>query len=101
MKLESLVRKAVKVDTILYSTRGKFYRVCVEIDFLKHLVPFFIVMGTLQPIEYEELYQIYFRCVKYGHKKNFAQFKLLSVMQMLWQEHLAELTLEEEPLVGK
>lgn len=41
----------------------------MEIDLLKPLVPFVSIMGHLQPVEYEGLYQIYFGCGMYMHMK--------------------------------
>lgn len=69
MRLGNLVGKVVKVDeTTMMIVRGKFAQVCVEIDLHKPLVSFMAVIGYLQLVEYEELYQICFRYNQYGHK---------------------------------
>lgn len=66
----NLVQKAVKIDpTTLSTSRGKYARVCVEIDFSKHLVPLISMLGHLQAVEYEGLYMIWFFCSEYGHRE--------------------------------
>ncbi|RYR05350.1 hypothetical protein Ahy_B06g085220 [Arachis hypogaea] len=59
----------LKVDhaTSIHS-RGRFARICVEIDLSKKLVPRISVMGYTLSIEYEGLHLICFECGKYGHK---------------------------------
>lgn len=51
-----------------YATRGKFARVCVEIDLNKPLVPKIYVGGNWQTIEYEGLNLICFKCGHVDHK---------------------------------
>ncbi|KAL3534260.1 hypothetical protein ACH5RR_002721 [Cinchona calisaya] len=50
--------------------RGKYARVCVEIDLNKPLVPFIWVGDVLQSMEYEGLHQICFECGEYGHRQD-------------------------------
>lgn len=61
----------LKMDrtTSLYS-RGKFARICVELDLDKPLVSHFSFCGMKLVLEYEGLHSICFRCGKYGHKKD-------------------------------
>ncbi|RYR05146.1 hypothetical protein Ahy_B06g085003 [Arachis hypogaea] len=58
----------LKIDrsTSIHS-RGRFARICVEIDLAKKLVPRISVLGLELYIEYEGLHQICFSCGKYGH----------------------------------
>lgn len=68
----NLVGRAVKVDhTTMEVSRGRYARVCVEIDLRKQLVPKISLLGQPQPIEYEGLHMICFQCGKYGHKAEF------------------------------
>lgn len=61
----------LKVDkrTSLHS-RGRFARICVEIDLSKQLHPHVMFRGEKLYLEYEGLHAICFRCGKYGHKKD-------------------------------
>ena len=60
--------RAVKIDSrTLLVERGKFARICVEMNLKKPLTPFIWINHDLQPVEYEGLYQICFQCRQYGH----------------------------------
>ncbi|MED6201368.1 hypothetical protein PIB30_094244 [Stylosanthes scabra] len=48
--------------------KGRYARICVEIDLSKQLVPKISVLGSELFLEYEGLHQICFSCEKYGHK---------------------------------
>lgn len=49
-------------------SRGRYARICVEMDLSKPLVPHIEVQGHRLPLEYEGLHQICFDCGRYGHK---------------------------------
>lgn len=67
MHLGNLVDKVIKVDgTTITTTQGNFSQVCVEIDLLKRLVSFVVVICHLHSVEYKGMYQICFRYSKYG-----------------------------------
>lgn len=51
-------------------SRGKFARMCVEIDLQRELVPSFTALGKEFKIGYEGLHLIYFVCGKYEHRLN-------------------------------
>ncbi|KAK7275492.1 hypothetical protein RIF29_16611 [Crotalaria pallida] len=59
----------LKVDhlTSIHS-KGKFSRICVEIDLMKKLVPMVNVLGIKVNLEYEGLHMICFNCGMYGHR---------------------------------
>nr|KYP36275.1 hypothetical protein KK1_042632 [Cajanus cajan] len=61
----------LKIDklTSLHS-RGKFARICVEINLSRKLVSMINVMGHIIKLEYEGLHAICFKCGKYGHKQD-------------------------------
>lgn len=82
---------------------------CVEIDLQKLLRPFIAVMGTLQPVEYEELHQIWFGCGKYGHKQEFCSIQIVvrdaaviaGTLPCVQALVVAEPNMVEKPLTGK
>ncbi|QHO20966.1 uncharacterized protein DS421_11g342530 [Arachis hypogaea] len=76
-KIGDLIGKTCKVD---YNTshlcRGKFARLCVEVDLTKPLLGRYMVNGKLYNIEYEGIHQICFTCGKVDHdQKNCAMGK--------------------------
>ena len=61
--------KPIKIDfNTATSTRGKFARVCVEIDLSKSLIPAFLLAGKKYRVEYEFLHYLCFSCGKVGHR---------------------------------
>ncbi|KAI5669426.1 hypothetical protein M9H77_19279 [Catharanthus roseus] len=70
VRFRILLGRAVKVDpTTLSTSRGKFARIYVEVDFRQPLVPLTSVMGYLQVVEYEGLHQICFGYGEYRHRE--------------------------------
>ncbi|CAL0303158.1 unnamed protein product [Lupinus luteus] len=62
--------RILKVDNLTsIHSRGKFARICVEINLARKLVPMIKVMGTVLNLEYECLHLICFNCGKYGHRR--------------------------------
>nr|KYP67366.1 Retrovirus-related Pol polyprotein LINE-1 [Cajanus cajan] len=60
----------LKIDKLTsIETRGRFARICVEIDLKKKLVSHINVLGHILHLEYEGLHSICFHCGKYGHKQ--------------------------------
>lgn len=69
LAIGNAIGKAVKVDSDTVDvTKGKYARVCVEINLNQPLVPNVLVWGRKQPVEYEGLTKICFKCGRYGHK---------------------------------
>lgn len=68
-RVGALIGTMLKVDhnTSIHS-RGKFARICIELDLRRELVPSFTVLGAQFNLEYEGLHLICFSCGKYGHK---------------------------------
>lgn len=59
----------LKLDYItLQASRGKFARVCIELDLTKPLKAENMLKGKLRRVQYEGLHSIYFHCGRYGHK---------------------------------
>lgn len=64
----NLLGRTIKVDgTTLKWARGKFARVCVEIDITKPLVSKYKLDGLTYFLEYESLHFIFFECGTYSH----------------------------------
>ncbi|XP_028788193.1 uncharacterized protein LOC114744170 [Neltuma alba] len=56
--------------------RGKYARICVELDLQKKLVPRVIVAGEIFNVEYEGLGVICFACGRFGHRREACPWKV-------------------------
>ncbi|QHO38097.1 uncharacterized protein DS421_4g117390 [Arachis hypogaea] len=64
------IRMTLKVDyNTAEQTRGKFARVCVELDLTKPLRPNIKIKGKIAFVEYEGLHTICFQCGINGQSK--------------------------------
>lgn len=62
------IGKTLKVDlTTTLQTRGKFARLCVQVDLDNPLLANYKLKGRYMKIEYEGIHLICFSCGKYGH----------------------------------
>ncbi|XP_058765952.1 uncharacterized protein LOC131639472 [Vicia villosa] len=62
--------KAVKVDkNTVKQERGKYARMCVEVNLTKPLLAMFSIKGRRYKIEYEGLHLLCLHCGRYGHYK--------------------------------
>ncbi|XP_031120258.1 uncharacterized protein LOC116023400 [Ipomoea triloba] len=69
-KIGKEVGRPVKVDyTTSLVSKGKFARICIELDMTKPLLSKFTIAGEVMPIEYEGLQMVCFKCGIYGHKQ--------------------------------
>ncbi|OMP01262.1 hypothetical protein CCACVL1_03127 [Corchorus capsularis] len=69
LALGNTIGRAIKVDkTTHFASRGKFARVCVEIDLNKKLVPKVMVDDQWTRVEYEGLPLFCFHCGYIGHR---------------------------------
>ncbi|XVF22037.1 hypothetical protein REPUB_Repub12eG0140000 [Reevesia pubescens] len=68
MKIRRIIGKPLKIDsTTTFTTKGKFTRICVEVNLQKTLVSELRVGKYLQRIEYERLHTVCFQCGLVGH----------------------------------
>ncbi|GLT39747.1 hypothetical protein SLA2020_139220 [Shorea laevis] len=79
--LGSKIGKPIKVDpTTLLATRGKFARVCIEVD-LSQQLPSSVDLDledlpqSIIPVEFEGLHKICFHCSEFGHTEDYCHFK--------------------------
>jgi hypothetical protein len=65
------VGKTMKVDkNTLTQERGKYARLCVQVDLTKPLLAMFTIKGRKYNIEYEGLHMLCLTCGKFGHYKD-------------------------------
>ncbi|KAI9120688.1 hypothetical protein K1719_007721 [Acacia pycnantha] len=70
LNLGNSIGKAIRLDIhTAQRARGKFARMCVELDLTKPLVPEFIVEGQVLSVVYESLGQLCNKCGMVGHTK--------------------------------
>ncbi|KAM1486322.1 hypothetical protein ACFX2I_000534 [Malus domestica] len=69
-KIGGVLRKLLKIDINTNShARGKFARICVEIDLTNPLEAFIQINNSWYNLEYEGMREICFICGHYGHKR--------------------------------
>lgn len=70
-KIGGIIGPVVKIDkVILGQTRGKFYRICVEINLDEPLKPFIELSNNSFEVVYEGISTICFNCGVYGHVRD-------------------------------
>ncbi|XP_019180087.1 PREDICTED: uncharacterized protein LOC109175269 [Ipomoea nil] len=68
-KIGKTVGRPIKIDTATHlASKGKFARLCVEIDISKPLLSKFVLNFMEWTIEYEGIHLICFNCGCYGHR---------------------------------
>ncbi|RZB50930.1 hypothetical protein D0Y65_047683 [Glycine soja] len=69
-RLGSTLGEMLKIDKVTtIQSRGKFARICVELDLDKPLQPKAIVREYLLNMQYEGLHVVCFKCGRYGHRE--------------------------------
>nr|KYP69677.1 hypothetical protein KK1_008877 [Cajanus cajan] len=69
-RAKSKPRTMLKIDKLTSNhSRGKFARICMEVNLNRKLVSMINVMGHIIKLEYEGLHSICFKCGKYGHRQ--------------------------------
>ncbi|KAI9080033.1 hypothetical protein K1719_037966 [Acacia pycnantha] len=70
LNLGNSIRKAIRLDVhTVQRSKGRFARMCVELDLNKPLIPEFSVEGQKISVVYESLGQICNNCGRVGHSK--------------------------------
>ncbi|KAI9112600.1 hypothetical protein K1719_016523 [Acacia pycnantha] len=86
-KIGLLIGRTLKIDRITYaSERGRYARMCVEIDLNKRLTAAINIFCRKCYVEYEGLHLICFNCGKYGHHKDVCLDKVISQCTINQQE---------------
>ncbi|KAI8012902.1 Uncharacterized protein LOK49_LG05G00852 [Camellia lanceoleosa] len=68
--------RPLKIDlTTAMATRGKFARVCIELDLNKPLCPRFLLGKKSYSIEYESIHSLCFHCGRVDHRKELCRHK--------------------------
>ncbi|XVE98093.1 hypothetical protein REPUB_Repub03eG0075700 [Reevesia pubescens] len=69
-RMGNLLGQTLMIDkNTLIASRGKYARLCVELDLTKPLVPRLHIGGRWQKVEYEGLGMVCFHCGCFGHSK--------------------------------
>lgn len=77
-RIGNLLGKLLKIDTLTTSqNRGKFARICVELDLTQPLDAFVKINQVWYNIEYEGLPDICYLCGRYGHKRENCPLKTI------------------------
>lgn len=64
------VGRVIKVDkNTMQHERGKYARICVQVNLSKPLLAFFSIKDRKYRIEYEGLHLLFLRCGRYGYYK--------------------------------
>ncbi|QHO31323.1 hypothetical protein S83_026012 [Arachis hypogaea] len=67
-KIGNIIGRTIKVDSNTADiARGKYARICVELDLTKPLVSHYMINGVKLVVEYEGLHQVCFSCGRVGH----------------------------------
>lgn len=75
-RIGGLIGSVVKIDKVtLAQTRGKFCRLCVEINLNEPLKPFINLYGKPFGVVYEGISTICFNCGVYGHVREHCPYK--------------------------
>ncbi|KAL7166469.1 hypothetical protein ACSBR2_037192 [Camellia fascicularis] len=70
------IGKPLKIDlNTVMSARGRYARVCVEVDLTMPLISRFAIGKYTYVVEYEHIYYFCFQCGKVGHKKEYCSSK--------------------------
>lgn len=81
--IASSIGTPVKIDiNTRLTTRGRFARVCVEIDLTKPLVAQFWLDQRWHSMEYEGIHTICFACGRYGHRTEHCRDKSNAATKM-------------------
>ncbi|KAJ1403595.1 hypothetical protein SESBI_27160 [Sesbania bispinosa] len=65
----TLREKADHANGAFATERGKFARVCIEVDLRRILISKFSLKGRVYPVDYKGLHLVCFHCGGYGQKK--------------------------------
>ncbi|XP_061341450.1 uncharacterized protein LOC133287787 [Gastrolobium bilobum] len=92
--------KFVRIDAATTSlARGRFARMCVELNLTQPLQVEYKVEGRLKRVEYEELYLICYGCGRYGHRLENCPNKICGVPDLTNSVMEKDLT-SQETVVG-
>ncbi|CAN1154381.1 hypothetical protein LINPERHAP2_LOCUS19982 [Linum perenne] len=93
------IGKTVRLDLATKEgARGRFARVCVEIDISKPLLGKYMIEDRIFKIEYESLENICFDCGFYGHKKDVC---LARTVTQAAESASAKLTVSDDVVVDQ
>ena len=73
------VGKVLRIDThTAAEARGRFARLCIQVDLDKPLVTNILIGGIYQPVNYEGIHRLCFSCGRIGHRKEACPYTIRS-----------------------
>ena len=77
------VGKILRIDTYTANeARGRFARLCVQVDVDKPLVTTVLLGGIHQAVNYEGIHKLCFSCGRIGHRKEACPYLIRSIAQL-------------------
>ena len=77
MQIEKSIGTVLRIDThTATETRGRFVRLCVQIDVTKPLVTGIFIRKFEQSVSYERIHKLCFDCGRVGHQRENCLFTI-------------------------
>ncbi|KAF3950081.1 hypothetical protein CMV_024118 [Castanea mollissima] len=75
--IDQTIGNVLRIDTHTETgTRGRYARLCIQVDIEKPLANAVLVDNIEQPITYEGLHRFYFSCGRIGHRREECVFRI-------------------------
>ncbi|KAL0002748.1 hypothetical protein SO802_016529 [Lithocarpus litseifolius] len=86
-EIGSTIGKVLRIDThTALEARGRYARICVQIDVEKPLITALLIGNFEQPVIYEGIHKLCFSCGRIGHRKEVCPHTIRSVQPPIKEE---------------
>ena len=76
------IRKVLRIDShIAMEARGRYARLCIQLDVTKPLIDTVLIGKFEQPVVYEGIHKLCFSCGRLGHRKESCPFTIKKLEQ--------------------